>query len=269
MSIMDDQFSDFTCLLTGEDRLKFLATREINGIELEHNDTMAIGINMDDFETLLPGKVPSYILISFNVNGCDLIHKNEESAFYAPEIRPYGKNAGVKVRDMNFFKANVAFFWYGEGELGSLSVRERVEVYIKTIWCKSMGLIYDKEHLGEEILRRIQEANRTVNIYRKRLIDPINEEIFNEEYRSYISLYDVGRRPGWNEWNEWYDAYLKSDHWVYFKTNAYNFFRNKCCLCGSENNLNLHHKNYNCLGRETFDDVVLLCSECHRTHHRK
>ena len=37
----------------------------------------------------------------------------------------------------------------------------------------------------------------------------------------------------------------------------------KCEQCESSYELDLHHKNYDCLGKETFSDVKVLCIDCH------
>ncbi len=63
------------------------------------------------------------------------------------------------------------------------------------------------------------------------------------------------------------ETYLKTEHWKYFRRLAYSHYNNNCQLCGKDKDLNLHHKHYNTLGRESFADVILLCGKCHQKQH--
>jgi hypothetical protein len=64
-----------------------------------------------------------------------------------------------------------------------------------------------------------------------------------------------------------YKQYLQSPHWRKFRTKIYSYVRN-CAACGSEENLNIHHLNYEHLYKETIEDVVVLCRICHGSLHR-
>lgn len=64
-----------------------------------------------------------------------------------------------------------------------------------------------------------------------------------------------------------YKEYLKTEHWQHFRKEAVKYFQGKCQLCNSEESLNLHHRTYENLGRETFNDVILLCKDCHGKFH--
>lgn len=66
-----------------------------------------------------------------------------------------------------------------------------------------------------------------------------------------------------------YSDYLITEHWLHFKKQALIFFRNSCHLCGSNNYIDIHHKTYANRGRETFNDVVCLCRDCHAKFHDK
>lgn len=58
-----------------------------------------------------------------------------------------------------------------------------------------------------------------------------------------------------------YDNYLNSIHFKLFKEKALSHYNNKCVLCGCNNNLEIHHVNKK-LGRESLDDVFVVCSDC-------
>lgn len=64
-----------------------------------------------------------------------------------------------------------------------------------------------------------------------------------------------------------YDDYLLSPHWLEFKKEVLKFYGKKCSHCGDTKKLNVHHLNYDCLGKETFNDVIVLCQNCHKKEH--
>jgi hypothetical protein len=65
-----------------------------------------------------------------------------------------------------------------------------------------------------------------------------------------------------------YKEYLGSKHWIEFRKRILRD-RKICQNCGKRDFLNLHHKNYRCLGRETGDDIIVLCGNCHNRFHKK
>ena len=66
-----------------------------------------------------------------------------------------------------------------------------------------------------------------------------------------------------------YYEYLKSDHWKNFKKYYYKYNPKICASCGSQEKLNLHHRTYKNLGRETFKDIICFCESCHNKKHNK
>lgn len=69
-----------------------------------------------------------------------------------------------------------------------------------------------------------------------------------------------------------YEAYLKSDHWANRRVSYRVSHPYRCVGCGriarGKQHLNLHHRSYDHLGDEPDDDLVYLCSPCHRKTHR-
>lgn len=60
-----------------------------------------------------------------------------------------------------------------------------------------------------------------------------------------------------------YNGYLLSDEWKLKRT--FFLMHIGCCEnCGQMDCLELHHRNYNHLFCELFDDLELLCLECHQ-----
>lgn len=61
-----------------------------------------------------------------------------------------------------------------------------------------------------------------------------------------------------------YFEYIKSDIWKLKSKMFKKLVGNKCENCGSNFYVGCHHKNYYNLGRETVDDVDVLCWNCHK-----
>ena len=68
---------------------------------------------------------------------------------------------------------------------------------------------------------------------------------------------------------EEYRQYLLSQHWIIFKRRYYKRHKKGCSRCGSEINVQLHHKTYVRIGRERQSDVIPLCRKCHKKEHLK
>ena len=66
-----------------------------------------------------------------------------------------------------------------------------------------------------------------------------------------------------------YKKYLLSKAWEKVRKLAFEFYQYNCCACGSRYNLQVHHRNYKNLYKETMIDVMLLCESCHEEHHKK
>lgn len=65
-----------------------------------------------------------------------------------------------------------------------------------------------------------------------------------------------------------YKEYLSSEHWKKFRKETYSK-RKMCQKCTSKKNLNIHHITYVNLWKETQEDVLVLCNECHFRGHKK
>ena len=76
-----------------------------------------------------------------------------------------------------------------------------------------------------------------------------------------ISIWQLQQMP--------YELYLQTEHWKHFRGEALKFYQNKCQTCGKVKVLDVHHRNYENRGRETFNDVELLCDGCHGKFHNK
>lgn len=67
-----------------------------------------------------------------------------------------------------------------------------------------------------------------------------------------------------------YQHYLQTPHWQHFRKEAIKDAGERCRVCNSKaKSLQVHHRDYTNRGRETFNDVVVLCKACHDKLHRK
>lgn len=66
----------------------------------------------------------------------------------------------------------------------------------------------------------------------------------------------------------WYRQYLASAHWKAFRLSVIAQRGTHCELCKALNiKPEVHHLNYQCVGREVESDVIVLCGDCHRLSH--
>lgn len=66
-----------------------------------------------------------------------------------------------------------------------------------------------------------------------------------------------------------YQKYIKSSIvWKEKRLQALEYYQNQCCLCGSRFNLQVHHRHYKTLFKESMGDLLVLCKYCHSNHHR-
>lgn len=64
-----------------------------------------------------------------------------------------------------------------------------------------------------------------------------------------------------------YKVYLKSAHWKQLRLKILLRDNYKCRLCGNSSKLEVHHLTYNNKGKENLDDLITVCSKCHRDIH--
>ena len=60
-----------------------------------------------------------------------------------------------------------------------------------------------------------------------------------------------------------YREYMRSHAWRRFRRRVLKFWDYRCATCGFGGALEVHHRDYSVLGRETLSDVVPLCNWCH------
>lgn len=67
-----------------------------------------------------------------------------------------------------------------------------------------------------------------------------------------------------------YSTYINSEDWIENPVRKLRIYNadNKCELCSSEESLEVHHIHYKNLGNEKYNDLRLLCRECHEQTHK-
>lgn len=64
-----------------------------------------------------------------------------------------------------------------------------------------------------------------------------------------------------------YDLYMTSAAWKVKRAQRIVDDGGQCTRCGSSDDLQVHHLNYNRLGDEPMDDLRTLCKVCHQKEH--
>ena len=64
-----------------------------------------------------------------------------------------------------------------------------------------------------------------------------------------------------------YADYLRSPHWQDVRAKALKRAEEACSICHDRTAVQVHHNNYDRLGRELDSDVVVLCRKCHGIYH--
>lgn len=65
-----------------------------------------------------------------------------------------------------------------------------------------------------------------------------------------------------------YDEYLQTSHWLTIRQQAFDYYGKSCVLCSATSRLQIHHRDYANVGRETMADLIALCRDCHARYHR-
>jgi 5-methylcytosine-specific restriction endonuclease McrA len=65
-----------------------------------------------------------------------------------------------------------------------------------------------------------------------------------------------------------YAEYLRTAHWQRQRALALDQAGHTCDLCGRPDRLEVHHRTYERVGFERQRDLIVLCHDCHRDHHK-
>lgn len=64
-----------------------------------------------------------------------------------------------------------------------------------------------------------------------------------------------------------YEAYLMSDQFDKIRQSVLSRDNHKCVVCGSQDNLQVHHLTYENIYKEDIGDLITLCGSCHSIYH--
>lgn len=86
--------------------------------------------------------------------------------------------------------------------------------------------------------------------------------------RSIINRLKYGKNSGKNMSRAEYQLYLKSGKWKKKREEVFRYYGKQCVLCGSEENIIVHHRRYDNVTHEPLQDLVPLCIRCHNAYHK-
>jgi len=168
----------------------------------------------------------------------------------------------------------------------ALYPRKEGKVFAKRQY-KRLRSKYTKEEITQAVIEYAQEKLGTEKQYLK-----VGSSFFSERIYDYldktqdkplpIEASAVATKPkarcGSDIYTEYlnhmralkYSDYLLTEHWKHFAKEAIKHYKYKCVLCNAEHVvLHVHHKTYENLARETFNDVIVLCADCHKMVHSR
>lgn len=64
-----------------------------------------------------------------------------------------------------------------------------------------------------------------------------------------------------------YSKYLESDNWKKIREQVLQRDNHKCTVCGTTDNLVIHHISYDNIGNEKIEDLITVCEKCHNEIH--
>ena len=66
-----------------------------------------------------------------------------------------------------------------------------------------------------------------------------------------------------------YRQYLQSPEWQGKRRMVLDYYGNRCAVCNSAAHVDVHHRNYENVGHEHFNDLIAICNDCHSLFHNK
>ncbi len=69
---------------------------------------------------------------------------------------------------------------------------------------------------------------------------------------------------------KWYKEYCLSERWQKMRTHWFNWWKCRCAICNEhqdDTTMDLHHRTYERIGKEEFQDLIPLCRRCHDLYH--
>jgi 5-methylcytosine-specific restriction endonuclease McrA len=129
---------------------------------------------------------------------------------------------------------------------------------IDTYWMKIERKQYLSTNPKPIITAKPQKLSKKQKVQLKKLSKP-NAKKRLKEIRS--------PKPVISNHKKKYLEYLESDTWAAIKLDLYAIRGKKCEKCGTKKQIQVHHIHYSNLYNEEPEDLILLCSGCHKKEH--
>ena len=124
----------------------------------------------------------------------------------------------------------------------------------RTYYAAAVSLFQAPSAAGCE--KAIELLNKAVDLYS----DFSESSLFREDLWHYLL-----KSFGWGHNNRTYEKYLNSPAWQ-VKRDAVMDRDGGQCVCGAHAT-EVHHKNYDNIGKEPLEELVALCEDCHKRVH--
>ena len=137
------------------------------------------------------------------------------------------------------------------------------EKMMKIIDQKNIELAEDYKTKGNIIVKKYQnEIKDEINFHR---VEEWKLAKFNDiEYiKEIVNKYNFDL----SKYGK-YLRYIESEKWFILKNRIKKRDKNKCTKCNSNLNLQVHHLTYENLFNEKDEDLITLCSKCHKDFHK-
>lgn len=179
-------------------------------------------------------------------------------------------NVKKKIKDIKniITKDDINQFWY-ETNYPIYFLSEAYELQQH----KFTNKYVDREYVYQYNCPLCKQETKTIlgGNYRNR--ENIMNDVIKPCYRCDFNLERLQKSITYGEiqkfkYMKYYD-YLQTPYWKLFADRAKENSGHKCQLCNSHESLNVHHKTYDNRGKETFEDIIVLCRNCHAKFHDK
>lgn len=150
------------------------------------------------------------------------------------------------------------------------SVTGRISVFIKVDEWPTYGILPDDGDTGGGYPDRMDIPNKYRPIedyYHKNVVKIYNRirEINTEAYNRNSGIYEEMD----NVWKQRYSEYLNSPEWLNRREKLFHVYGTTCSnpQCNSDRNIQVHHLNYDNVGKEQLFDLIVVCRSCHERLH--
>tara|TARA_A100001515_G_scaffold131933_1_gene120014 strand:- start:176 stop:796 length:621 start_codon:yes stop_codon:yes gene_type:complete len=151
---------------------------------------------------------------------------------------------------------------YWQQNMSAKEVADLTGKNIKNIW-KLAGPTYTNQTCDtcqQNFIIQVESKNQKLDT----TCNFCKHDAYQKNRTKVLSLY-LGKNVPKN-----YDKYLQGKHWKNTRKSALERADFQCQLCSCKDSvLEVHHNNYDNIGKEKPKDLIVLCRPCHRKFHTK